>query len=328
VGEVGLKEVEAEIPPTVAALRRRVLPMDGIVVMDKPAGMTSHDMVNRLRRIYATRRVGHTGTLDPLATGVLVVCVGEATRIAEYLSRAHKEYVAGVVFGVTTSTEDAAGALLSETDAGHLSEEDVRKMLPAFCGVIQQIPPMVSAVHYKGKRLYELARHGIAVERQPRTVEIYRLELLSFTPGRRARAELCVECSTGTYIRTLAADLGTKLGVGGMLEALRRTRVGPFTLAQAYTLPLLETHRESGTLASTLHSLAEALPDWPRLRVGEKEIQRIMHGQPIACSLDEPGGKQLHSDRRVLLLHPCGHVVAIARLRGETLAPEKVFTIE
>lgn len=302
--------------------------MDGVVVVDKPAGITSHDVVNRLRRIYGTRRVGHTGTLDPLATGVLVVCIGQATRIAEYLSRARKEYVAGVVFGVTTDTEDAAGTILTETDAGHLTEETVRAVLPSFHGAIEQTPPMVSAVHHEGKRLYELARKGIAVERQSRAVEIYRLELISFSPGKRARTQLRVECSTGTYIRTLAADLGAKLGVGGMMETLCRTRVGPFTLAEAHTLPALEVHQEGGTLAATLRSLAEALPDWPRVRVAEEEIQRIVHGQPIAWLSDERGAERPNADLRVLLVNRRGHFVAIARPRGRTLAPEKVFSIE
>lgn len=302
--------------------------MDGVVVVDKPAGMTSHDVVNRLRRIYNTRRVGHTGTLDPLATGVLVVCIGQATRIAQYLSQAHKEYTAEIVFGVTTDTEDASGTILTETDAGDLTEETVRAALPSFCGTIEQTPPMISAVHHKGKRLYELARKGIAVERQPRAVEIYRLELISFTPGKHAQAELCIECSSGTYIRTLAADLGAKLGVGGMMKTLRRIRVGPFTLAEAYPLPALEAHREGGRLAATLRSLAEALPDWPRVTVGEEEIQRIVHGQPIARPRVEPGVEQPNSDFRMLLVNRSGHVVAIARPRGKMLAPEKVFSIE
>jgi len=292
--------------------------MNGVVVVNKPEGWTSHDVVAKLRRIYGTKRVGHTGTLDPLATGVLVVCLGQATRIVEYLTAARKVYAAGVVFGVTTDSEDVSGRVLKESDASGASAEDVEAVLPHFRGTIQQIPPMVSAVHHEGRRLYELAREGIEVERQPRTVEIHRLELCGFEPGERARARLLVECSSGTYIRTLAADIGAALGVGGMMESLRRTRVGPFGLDDALTLEELEERRQAGTVAETLRTIVDSLADWPRAVLSEAEAETIRRGQPVRPSVGE-------AEANVLLVDVHGGAVALARQAAGVLAPFKVF---
>lgn len=304
--------------------------MSGIVVVDKPGGLTSHDVVNRIRRLYGTRRVGHTGTLDPLATGVLVVCLGRATRVVEYLTAARKEYVAGILFGVTTDTEDVSGHLITETDASALTEADVRAILPRFRGRMSQTPPMVSAVHHEGKRLHELARQGIEVERQPRVVEVYRLEMTAFAPGPRASATFIVECSTGTYIRTLAADIGAALGVGGTMASLRRTRVGAFTLADAHALEDLAARKEAGTLAQTLRSVADALADWPRAMLDAEGLQRLAHGQPIRRPVGRSGHPPLsegpgQKEGLILLVDAQGEAVGIAREEGRALAPVKVF---
>jgi tRNA pseudouridine55 synthase len=304
-------------------------PPEGVVVVDKPAGITSHDVVGRLRRIYGTKRVGHTGTLDPLATGVLVLCLGQATRIVEYLTASAKEYRAGFVFGVTTDSEDVSGAVLTEQDASHLQEAQVRDALETFRGPILQTPPMVSALHHEGKRLYELARKGLEVERAARPVEIYRLELLSFTTGSRARAEVVVECSTGTYIRTLAADIGRALGVGGMMETLRRSRVGSFTLDKAHSLGELEAKKAEGALGDTVIPIERALSDWPAAKLSETDVSRIRHGQPC----DAPTGTTAvisdnNSDKPVLMLNEGGAAVGIARLMDGRLEPVKVFSGE
>jgi tRNA pseudouridine55 synthase len=294
--------------------------MNGVVVVDKPGGWTSHDVVAKLRRIYGTKRVGHTGTLDPLATGVLVVCLGQATRIVEYLTAARKEYVAGFVFGVTTDSEDATGTILSESDASRVRAEDVEAVLPRFRGRIRQVPPMVSAVHHEGRRLYELARAGVEVERQPREVEIHRLEMRSFEAGRRARAELVVECSSGTYIRTLSADIGAAPelgGVGGMMESLRRTRVGPFGLEDARSLEGLERRRD-GALVETLRTIPEALADWPRVTLTPAEVEAVRRGQAVRRDGGFTGGE-------MLLLDAGGSAVGLARRAGACLAPFKVF---
>jgi tRNA pseudouridine55 synthase len=285
--------------------------------------MTSHDAINRLRRLYGTRRVGHTGTLDPQATGVLVVCLEQATRIVEYLTAARKEYIAGVVFGLTTDTEDITGQTLAEKDAGALTGSGVQAVLPRFRGTILQVPPMVSAIHHKGKRLYELARQGIAVERQARPVEVYRLDLIEFHPGARATASLQVECSTGTYIRTLAADIGMALGVGGAMTSLTRTRVGTFTLAEAFTLEELAARKAEGCLKETIRPIPDALSDWPRVVLSRVEAVRAGHGQVL--HLQGSDISRAGEDSLVLMLDEAREAVGIGRLKGRHLAPIKVF---
>ena len=207
-------------------MKKKPSEYNGIVVVDKPMGVTSHDVVDAARRLYHTRRVGHTGTLDPDATGVLVLCLGYATRLAEYLSASRKNYIAEVKFGVESDSQDASGEIVAERDASHFSESDLRALLPRFRGTIEQVPPMVSALHHEGKRLYELAREGITVEREARPVQIDRLELLEFAAGTHSVAKIEITCSTGTYIRTLAADLGEAAGTGALMQSLRRTWVG------------------------------------------------------------------------------------------------------
>ena len=290
----------------------------GVVVIDKPDGITSHDAVNRVRRLFGTRRVGHTGTLDPMATGVLVVCVGQATRIAEYLAGERKEYEAGVTFGLETESQDSTGRPIREADAAHLSRESIEGILPRFRGGIQQIPPMVSAVHHEGKRLYELARQGLEVERAARPVQIHRLELKEFEPGPHPRAILEVECSAGTYIRTLAADLGAALGAGGTMHSLRRTRSGVFTLADSFTLEELEERKSRNVLRDVLKSIARALADWPTVTLTPEEAACILHGQAIMRPIREAAPH--------LMLSETGKAMAIAEVRQDgMLAPTKVF---
>jgi tRNA pseudouridine55 synthase len=299
----------------------------GIVVVDKPAGMTSHDVVHVARKLFRTKRVGHTGTLDPDATGVILLCLGNATRLAEYLSAAQKAYRAEVVFGVETTTQDASGEILAEQNAAHLTRESILSLLPDFRGTIKQIPPMVSALHHQGRRLYELAREGITVEREAREIEIESLELSDFTPGTHPVATLEVTCSTGTYIRTLAADLGAAAGTGGMMRALRRIWVGEsavnaFTLEEAHTLEALQARGAAGTLAEIVLPLAFALRDWPRVTLNEEQGKRIRKGQWIA--LAETDG-QYAPDTKVALLDETGTVVAVGQVRQERLQPIKVL---
>ncbi|MGI8808171.1 MAG: tRNA pseudouridine(55) synthase TruB [Acidimicrobiales bacterium] len=208
--------------------------IDGLAVVDKPAGCTSHDVVGRCRRIFGQKKVGHGGTLDPDATGVLLVGLGRATRLLRFLAPLPKSYVAEVVLGAATSTLDDSGAVLATWDMSGVGLDDVRAAATAFVGDIEQIPPMVSAVSVGGRRLHELARAGIEVERAPRPVTIHRIEVyLASEPG-AFRIE--VDCSSGTYVRSLAADLGTALGGGAHLRRLRRTAVGAFTVEQAVSL--------------------------------------------------------------------------------------------
>lgn len=255
--------------------------IDGVLVLDKPAGMTSHDVVQAVRRILGQRRVGHTGTLDPDATGVLVVCLGRATKLVQYLQAGEKTYAATMVLGRETSSQDAAGTVVAEVDAGHLGASDLQAVLPRFRGEIEQVPPMVSAVRVDGERLHEKARRGETVERAARRVTVHRLELADFRPELHPEASLVVTCSAGTYVRTLAHDIGAALGVGGSLTALRRTVNGPFTVDDAVGLDELRSAAETGHVDQLLLSPREAVRGLPAVEVSDPDqLLALTHGKP------------------------------------------------
>lgn len=274
----------------------------GVAVVDKPAGMTSHDVVAHARKALAERRVGHAGTLDPPATGVLVLGVGRATRLLRFAEAYDKEYTGTIVFGVSTTTLDATGDTTATTDASALTETAVRAALPAFIGDIEQIPPMVSAIKIGGERLYEKARRGEEVERAARSIRIDAFDVTAFTPGERAQAEIRVVCSKGTYIRSLAADLGDALGVGGHLAVLRRTRVGPFTADGALALDALT--------AGALRPMEDLLAGYPRRMVTSDEAQALMAGRRLpAAGLSGP-----------YAVHSPEGLIAVAEDRGPEAA--------
>ena len=289
--------------------------MNGVLNIDKPAGMTSHDVVARVRRLTRQKRCGHAGTLDPDATGVLLVCLGSATRLADLLADQGKSYDALLRLGVTTSTEDASGDVLQEADASHLQESDLRAVLPRFIGQIEQIPPMVSAVHHQGKRLYELARVGVTVERQPRTIVIDALDMSEFMPGVHPSARLSVRCGKGTYIRTLCADLGAALEVGGHMETLRRTSVGVFDAATAIPLDTLSPENASAALVSPSQAVA-FLPAYELTATQEEDIRQ---GRAISFpeSFAMEGLVRLLSNNMLVAL---GRIAENGRIH-----PEKVF---
>lgn len=302
--------------------------MDGVLVVNKAPGPTSHDVVAMVRRAAGQKRVGHAGTLDPDASGVLLVCLGNATRIVEYLMDRHKFYTATAVFGAETSTEDASGDILRETDCSHVDRDAVEAALPKFTGKISQIPPMVSAVHHNGRRLYELARKGQEVERAPRFVEVYSLKLIDFVQGGRAQAVLDVECSRGTYIRTLCADIGRELGCGGYMAALTRTAVGGFDLDDAVSIEAVREKAAEGRLGDILHSIDDVLADMPGVEVSEEDAKRTANGIKLPASelaleatpaVDVPM-RILGPDRRLI-------AVGAFRMRDGELAlkPDKVF---
>ncbi len=254
----------------------------GVLNINKPAGMTSHDVVDAVRKILGVRRVGHTGTLDPQATGVLPLCVGRATRIAQYLTQADKEYVMTLCLGVTTDTLDAAGKETGRVEPVGVRREDLLAVLPRFVGEIQQVPPIFSAKKVRGERLYRLARRGETVERQPVTVRVHDLELLDFAlPFVRLRAT----CSKGTYARSLCDDIGRALGCGGHLHALTRTRSGRFTMDGVLTLSELEDRVVQGRLSEVLLSIGEALAHLPAVRVAPEAGRLILHGGSVAAAL-------------------------------------------
>ena len=246
---------------------------DGLVVVDKPAGWTSHDVVARLRRIYGLRRVGHAGTLDPDATGVLLVGLGRATRLLRFLTETGKVYRGEIAFGVATDTLDAAGTETARVPMPAVTAADLEAVLGRFLGSIAQIPPMVSAVKVDGRRLHERARAGEVVERAPRTVQIDRISVESFTPGEFPRAQVVVECGSGTYIRSLAADLGEALGGCAHLAWLRRLRVGPFPVEEARTLEEIADNPEKALLP-----MVEAVRHLARIDVDGETARGVAHG--------------------------------------------------
>lgn len=263
--------------------------MDGILNINKPIGPTSHDIVARVRRLSYTRRVGHAGTLDPPAQGVLVLFLGIATRLIEYTTDADKEYIADTLFGIGTNTLDATGEQTATADASALTRDQILAQLPHFTGIIQQVPPMFSAVHHDGQRLYELARRGEAVKREPRTVTVHALELLDFTPGPQAHARLRIVCSKGTYIRSLAADLGESLGLPAHLTALTRTRVGAYHIEDALSMETLTEAAERGELEQLLLPTRTAVAHLPAITLVEPELTRVRHGNAITCPPPKPG---------------------------------------
>lgn len=254
-------------------------PEPGLVVIDKPAGITSHDVVGRCRRIFATRRVGHAGTLDPMATGVLVIGVERATKILGLLTGASKSYAATIRLGQTTSTEDAEGEVLQTVSAGHVTDAEIAAGVAALRGDIEQVPSAVSAIKVDGRRAYRLVREGHAVELAARPVRIDRFEVLDVRRDVDAGVidvQVEVDCSSGTYIRALARDLGAALGVGGHLTALRRTRVGPFGLDQARSLDEIA---ERPRLTLTLDEAC--LLVFPRRVLTPEEAEAASHGRSL-----------------------------------------------
>jgi tRNA pseudouridine55 synthase len=247
--------------------------MNGVLVVDKPQGPTSFDVVREVRRALGVKKAGHTGTLDPMATGVLPVCVGDATKIAQFITVATKTYDAVVRLGVSTDTLDAEGRVLAERPVPAVTRELLDVALARFRGTFAQTPPMYSAVKVGGRRLYELARSGEEIERAPRQVTVHELVLRDFSA---TQLTLTVRASKGFFVRSLAAELGDALGCGAHLAALRRTQAGPFTLAQA--IPLAEVQAGGAALAQRLVSMSDALVDVPRLTVSAAEAERVQHG--------------------------------------------------
>jgi tRNA pseudouridine55 synthase len=283
--------------------------VDGVLVVDKPAGPTSHDLVDRVRRALGTRRVGHTGTLDPFATGVLPICVGRATRLARFLSGGEKEYLATVRMGFATTTDDLTGEPLGAPAAFEATHDELCAALSSLVGSFDQVPPAFSARHVAGRRLYELARRGEAVRRAATPVTVHALELVSRTGG---TVELAVRCSPGTYVRALARDLGERLGTGAHLTALRRIRSGAFDLSQAVAGDDL-----SGA-EGMLMPMAGLLLDLPAVRVGDEGRRLVGHGRELGREVVLEGFPE-EPVERVRVLDARGELLALAVPHG--LAP-------
>src|SRR5260221_3711010 len=236
--------------------------MDGILNINKPEGITSHDVVATIRKLLRQRRVGHAGTLDPAASGVLPICIGQGTRVAEYLSESGKAYRATIIFGVATDTYDAEGAITSTASTADLSISQIEKTLPLFLGSQMQVPPLYSAIKLQGQPAYKRARAGEEIALEPRAIVIYSLDVINWNPP---RLTLAIECSKGTYIRSLAHDLGMQLGCYAYLDSLIRTRSGPFPLSESITLEQLADAVHSDAVRQYLYPIDKALEQYPVL---------------------------------------------------------------
>ncbi len=275
--------------------------VSGVLVIDKPVGLTSHDVVQIIRRGTGIRRAGHTGTLDPRASGVLVVLIGPAVRLSEYVSASDKRYQATIRLGSTTDTYDSEGIITSESSSTHVTEEQFDEMLQTYVGEIEQVPPPYSAVKVKGRKAYEMARKGEEVQLEPRKIQVYSLDILEWDPP-----EVVIDayCSSGTYIRSLANDLGESLGTGAYLIGLRRTKSGRFTLREAVPLRRLKEAFQAGDWYRYLIPAADALGDWPMVELDPDQVELVRHGHRIPAEPDAEGwsrGISLQGDLVALL---------------------------
>jgi len=289
--------------------------ISGVLVVDKPIGMTSHDVVQIIRKGSNIRRAGHTGTLDPRASGVLVVLIGPAVRLSEYVSASDKRYQAVIMLGTTTDTYDADGKTTSSSPV-NITEEQFDTELQKFVGQIEQVPPPYSAVKVHGQKAYDMARRGEVVELEPRIINVYNLELLEWAPP---EVVIDVYCSSGTYVRSLVNDLGARLGCGATLTGLRRTKSGRFTLRDAVPLRKLNEAFSDGSWYQYLIPAADALADWPMVELNDHEVDSIKHGIRIPAADDK--------QKKVCGVSGQGELVALLELDEEKMEwqPRKVF---
>jgi tRNA pseudouridine55 synthase len=290
--------------------------VSGVLVIDKPIGLTSHDVVQIVRRGTGIRRAGHTGTLDPRASGVLVILIGPAVRLSEYVSASDKRYQATIRLGSSTDTFDAEGTITSSASIEDITEEDFNNVLEHFIGEIEQTPPPYSAVKVQGRKAYDMAREGEEFELSPRTIHVYSLEVLEWAPP---EVVIDVYCSSGTYVRSLANDLGKELGTGAHLVGLRRTKSGRFTLRDAVPLRRIQESFDAGNWYRFLIPAAEALADWPIVELDADEVELIRHGHRIPSAPDDSGLARGVSEQ--------GDLVALLEVDVESQEwqPRKVF---
>jgi len=285
--------------------------MDGLLLVNKPKGMTSFAAVKRIKKLAGIKKVGHTGTLDPSARGLLLVCMGRATKLTPFLQELDKTYQGRMVFGVATSSFDEEGELVEEKDASSLDKEKVKAIFHQFEGKILQTPPVYSAVHWQGERLYNLARKGARIETSPRQVHIYELKLVSYLPGVHPVAEFEVRCSKGTYIRSLCHDIGEASGYGAYQASLCRVRIGPFFLEDATDLKEIEDMAQKGRLNEIILPPAEALPHFPKILVKKGVEKLVKWGRPIYLSHLSEISSNLEKGDRVRICSENGDLLAV-----------------
>ena len=294
---------------------------DGILVLDKPAGISSMEAVRRIKRASGVKRVGHGGTLDPMATGVIPICLGRATRLMEYMLDSSKEYLGEVCLGVSTDSYDADGEITAQSDPSGVTRADVEKVLKSFEGRIEQVPPMFSALKRRGKRLYELARQGIEVEREPRPMFVHSIRLSDWDPP---VATVHIECSRGFYMRSLAHDIGVLLGCGAHLQSLARLRTGRFRISDAVSIETARRGFEDGSWPEMVFSPDSALGDLRALIVGEAERNHVQNGRPVSLA---ERGCDLRPDERFRAYSLDGEFLAVMRFDSPSgvWRPDKVF---
>lgn len=298
--------------------------LHGVIPVNKPAGLTSHDVVSQIRRLAGQKKVGHTGTLDPAVEGVLPVCLGQATRIVEYIQSLPKGYQGTLTLGVATDTQDQTGEVTEEERVNSLDPTRIDAVFQDFTGEIEQVPPMYSAVKVKGRRLYEWAREGQEIQRKPRKVTLYSLKRIGMEEGAQPRIHFDVRCSKGTYVRTLCVDIGKALGYPAHMSRLVRTVSGPYTLADALTLEELEQAAETDDWGSVLSGMGEALGHLPGLVVPQSAYPLVMNGMPIQLKEGEP----LPVGTLLRVFTEDREFCALYRMKDqETAKPEKVFRV-
>ena len=304
------------------ARRRKGRSVNGLLVLDKPSGLSSNAALQHTKRLFGAAKAGHTGSLDPLATGVLPLCFGEATKFSQFLLDADKGYLSTFILGVGTDTADADGEIVAEASADHVTEESLLAAMAALTGTIEQVPPMYSALKVDGQPLYKRARAGEEVERASRSVTIREFGLHAFEPGPRAEVKVQVLCSKGTYVRTLAEDLGAALGVPAHVSVLRRCQSGPFALEQCVTPEQLTAAREQGTegdLDPFLLPIEACLPHLPRLVISEAATFYIRQGQPVVVPNAPQSGM-------VRVVSAEGQFLGVGELRDDgKLAPKRLL---
>jgi len=282
--------------------------MDIIISINKPKDITSQEAVTKVKRILKVKKAGHTGILDPIATGLLLICVNRATRLMPYLSPLDKEYETTMKLGEVTDTQDAYGKIIARNDVSEIDKNAIENILKSFEGKLSQIPPMFSALKYKGKPLYKLARKGIEIERKPKEVNIHRIELLNIDLPFVSFRTLC---SKGTYVRTLCHDIGKKLGVGAHLYSLVRTAIGPFNIKDSLTFEELIEISKGQTIKKGIYSMDEALSWLPELRIKDILVKTVVHGNPIKLNNKTNISNELKQARGIRIKSPDGHLLAI-----------------
>lgn len=286
---------------------------NGIIVINKPKGYTSHDVVGKTRKILNMRKVGHTGTLDPEATGVLPVCLGKGTKVSDMLVSSDKEYVAEVKLGVKTDTQDIFGTVTDTSDASYITIDHIKEAIAHFTGEIFQIPPMYSAIKINGRKMYDLARQGIEVERKERKITIYSIELLDYKDD---VFRIKVNCSKGTYIRTLCHDMGEFLKCGACMQSLNRTKTSVFSIEDAITLDKLEECAIQGNVQSLIMPIDRLFSQYPEFRADEAAEKKLLNGAKVGVRIPE-GMYRVYNSK--------GEFIALGRVENKGLKTEKLF---